>query len=154
MLFLFNLVYASTWGTVAFLIPTEIFPSRMRAQGNGFGITGWAIGVGWTVLVNPIMFEHLEVCIQQDLITPFPHQLMHPQSRTYFLFAALNFIWIGIVYLVFPETAGRSLESTKTCLPSPTSKRWKVSTWLRRSRSIVRMKSCHMFDEATTGEAV
>lgn len=61
MLFLFNLVYAATWGTVAFLIPTEIFPSEMRAQGNGFGITGWAIGVGWTVLVNPIMFAHLEV---------------------------------------------------------------------------------------------
>jgi hypothetical protein len=28
----------------------------MRAQGNRFGITGWAIGVGWTVLVNPVMF--------------------------------------------------------------------------------------------------
>ncbi|THZ38375.1 general substrate transporter [Aureobasidium pullulans] len=92
MLFLFNLIYASTWGTVAFLIPTEIFPSRMRAQGNGFGITGWAIGVGWTVLVNPIMFENI-------------------QSRTYFLFAGLNFIWIGIVYLIYPETANRSLES-------------------------------------------
>lgn len=48
-------------GTVAFLIPTEIFPSDLRAQGNGFGITGWAIGVGWTVLVNPIMFGHLKV---------------------------------------------------------------------------------------------
>ncbi|KAH0006774.1 major facilitator superfamily transporter sugar, partial [Aureobasidium melanogenum] len=92
MLFLFNLVYASTWGTVAFLIPTEIFPSRMRAQGNGFGITGWAIGVGWTVLVNPIMFENI-------------------QSRTYFLFAGLNFIWIGIVYLIYSETSNRSLES-------------------------------------------
>jgi hypothetical protein len=57
-------------GTVAFLIPTEIFPSEIRAQSNGFGITGWAIGV---VLVNPIMFAHLG-------------------SRTYFLFAALNLI--------------------------------------------------------------
>ncbi|KAI5204990.1 hypothetical protein AUEXF2481DRAFT_215712 [Aureobasidium subglaciale EXF-2481] len=92
MLFLFNLVYASTWGTVAFLIPTEIFPSRMRAQGNGFGITGWAIGVGMTVLVNPIMFGNI-------------------QSRTYFLFAGLNFIWIFIVYLIYPETSNRSLES-------------------------------------------
>lgn len=61
MLFLFNLVYASTWGTVAFLIPTEIFPSDLRAQGNGFGITGWAIGVGMTVLVNPIMFGSIKV---------------------------------------------------------------------------------------------
>lgn len=31
MLILFNLFYPATWGTVAFLIPTEIFPSEMRA---------------------------------------------------------------------------------------------------------------------------
>ncbi|KAF9062204.1 major facilitator superfamily transporter sugar [Rhodocollybia butyracea] len=92
MLFLFNLTYAATWGTVAFLIPTEIFPSEMRAQGNSFGIMGWAIGVGWTVLVNPIMFQHL-------------------QSRTYFLFAGLNLTWMPIVYLFYPETSDRSLES-------------------------------------------
>lgn len=46
---------------MAFLIPTEIFPSELRAQGNGFGITGWAIGVGMTTLVNPIMFGTLTV---------------------------------------------------------------------------------------------
>lgn len=69
MLFLFNLVYAATWGTVAFLVPTEIFPSDLRAQGNGFGITGWAIGVGMTVLVNPIMFGDIKV-------RPFPNCLV------------------------------------------------------------------------------
>ncbi|KAL3478477.1 general substrate transporter [Aspergillus californicus] len=92
MLFLFNLGYAATWGTVAFLIPTEIFPSDLRAQGNGFGITGWAIGVGMTTLVNPIMFDTLT-------------------SRSYFLLAGLNLIWIPIVYLFYPETRNRSLES-------------------------------------------
>lgn len=55
--------YAATWGTVAFLIPAEIFLSEMHAQGNGFGITGRAIGVGWTVLVNPIMLAHLKVVL-------------------------------------------------------------------------------------------
>ena len=105
MLFLFNLCYAATWGTVAFLIPTEIFPSRMRAQGNGFGITGWAIGVGWTVLVNPIMFGTLE-------------------NRTYFLFAALNLIWIPIVYLFYPETKDRSLESIEFMFASPSPFSW------------------------------
>jgi hypothetical protein len=121
MLFLFNLVYASTWGTVAFLIPTEIFPSRMRAQGNGFGITGWAIGVGWTVLVNPIMFENIQVsfihtspkhsAICLCSFEKITNKVFPQQSRTYFLFAGLNFIWIGIVYLVYPETSNRSLES-------------------------------------------
>lgn len=53
---------------MAFLIPTEIFPSELRAQGNGFGITGWAVGVGMTTLVNPIMFGTLTV----GLLTFFP----------------------------------------------------------------------------------
>lgn len=117
MLFLFNLCYAATWGTVAFLIPTEIFPSEMRAQGNGFGITGWAIGVGWTVLVNPIMFGTLAVSILQLMritkVPPSSYQRSNfpTQNRTYFLFAGLNLLWIPIVYLIYPETAGRSLES-------------------------------------------
>ncbi|KAF7185474.1 Sugar transporter STL1 [Pseudocercospora fuligena] len=99
MLFLFNLIYASTWGTVAFLVPTEIFPSDLRAQGNGFGITGWAIGVGMTVLVNPIMFGDIK-------------------SRTYFLFAGLNLLWVPIVYFLYPETANRSLESIEAMFSS------------------------------------
>lgn len=80
MLYLFNLSYAATWGTNAFLIPTEVWSSDLRAQGNGFGITGWAIGVGMTTLVNPIMFDVLE-------------------NRTYFLFAGFNLLWVPIVYL-------------------------------------------------------
>lgn len=92
MLFLFNIIYASTWGTIAFLIPTEIFPSEMRAQGNGFGVTGWAIGVGTTVLANPSIFSNL-------------------QNRAYFLFAGLNLIWVVVVFLFYPETKDRSLES-------------------------------------------
>lgn len=92
MLFLFNLGYAATWGTVAFLIPTEIFPSDLRAQGNGFGITGWAIGVGMTTLVNPIMFASIG-------------------SRSYFLLAGLNLLWVPTIFLFYPETRNRSLES-------------------------------------------
>jgi hypothetical protein len=95
MLFMFNLIYASTWGTVAFLLPTEIFPSEMRAQGNGFGITGWALGVGMTVLINPILFASIE-------------------NRAYFFFAALNLIWIPIIYVFYPETKDRSLESIES----------------------------------------
>ncbi|KAL4965738.1 putative MFS sugar transporter [Aspergillus stella-maris] len=100
MLFLFNLAYAATWGTVAFLVPTEIFPSDLRAQGNGFGITGWSIGVGMTTLVNPIMFDSLK-------------------SRSYFLLAGLNLLWIPIVYLFYPETRNRSLESINALFSTP-----------------------------------
>ncbi|CAL5868796.1 uncharacterized protein PFLUO_LOCUS3023 [Penicillium psychrofluorescens] len=107
MLFLFNIGYAATWGTVAFLVPTEIFPSELRAQGNGFGITGWAFGVGMTTLVNPIMFGSLK-------------------SRTYFLFAGLNLIWIPIVYLFYPETRNRSLESIEALFSTSSPFHWKM----------------------------
>ncbi|KAI9933685.1 hypothetical protein ASPWEDRAFT_167956 [Aspergillus wentii DTO 134E9] len=107
MLFLFNIGYAATWGTVAFLVPTEIFPSDLRAQGNGFGITGWAIGVGMTTLVNPIMFATMK-------------------SRTYFLFAVLNLIWIPIIYLFYPETCNRSLESIEALFSTPSPFHWKM----------------------------
>lgn len=76
----------------AFLIPTEIFPSEMRAQGNGFGVTGWALGVGTTTLANPSIFGNLE-------------------NRAYFLFAGFNLVWVVIVYLFYPETKDRSLEA-------------------------------------------
>ena len=64
----------------------------MRAQGNGFGVTGWAIGVGTTTLANPSLFGKLA-------------------NRAYFLFAGFNLIWILIVFLFYPETKDRSLES-------------------------------------------
>ncbi|OGM45198.1 hexose carrier protein [Aspergillus bombycis] len=107
MLFLFNLGYAATWGTVAFLIPTEIFPSDLRAQGNGFGITGWAIGVGMTTLVNPIMFDSIK-------------------SRCYFLLAGLNLLWIPVVYLFYPETCNRSLESIEALFSAPSPFSWEM----------------------------
>lgn len=73
-------------------MPTEIFPSDLRAQDSGFGITGWAIGVGMTTLVNPIMFDSIK-------------------SRSYFLLAGLNLLWIPIILAFYPETGNRSLES-------------------------------------------
>lgn len=45
-----------------------------------------------TVLINPIMFGSI-------------------MSRAYFLYAGLNLLWIPVVYFLYPETAGRSLES-------------------------------------------
>ncbi|KAJ5933482.1 hypothetical protein N7454_005811 [Penicillium verhagenii] len=118
MLFLFNLSYAATWGTVAFLVPTEIFPSDLRAQGNGFGITGWAIGVGMTTLVNPIMFQAMA-------------------SRTYFLFAGLNMIWIPIIYLFYPETRNRSLESIGALFSTPSPFYWNMERAFKQHGDIL-----------------
>jgi MFS family permease len=129
MLFLFNLIYASTWGTVAFLIPTEIWSSNMRAQGNGFGITGWAIGVGMTVLVNPVMFGQLE-------------------NRTYFLFAGLNLLWIPVVYLFYPETAGRSLESIEALFSTGSLFNWSMEQAYREQGEMISGKEELVIDHS------
>lgn len=115
MLFLFNIIYAATWGTVAFLIPTEIFPSEMRAQGNGFGVTGWAIGVGTTVLANPSIFANL-------------------QNRAYFMFAGFNLLWIVVVFLFYPETKDRSLEAINVLFYPSSPFNWAAeSSWKEHS---------------------
>ncbi|PLB55348.1 putative MFS sugar transporter [Aspergillus steynii IBT 23096] len=118
MLFLFNLGYAATWGTVAFLLPTEIFPSEMRAQGNGFGITGWALGVGMTTLINPVMLESL-------------------QSRSYFLLAGLNLLWIPTVYLFYPETRNRSLESIEALFSTSSPFSWNMERAYQQYGSVL-----------------
>lgn len=66
----------------AFLIPTEIFPTEMRAMGNGYGITGWSLGCGSAALANPRIFSSLG-------------------NRAYFLFTALDLLWIPFVYCEF-----------------------------------------------------
>jgi hypothetical protein len=83
----------------------------LRAQGNGFGITGWAIGVGMTTLVNPIMFEALKVRTD-PLVVDEAKLTTVSQSRTYFLFAGLNLIWIPIIYLC---TFGLRHETPNDC---------------------------------------
>lgn len=103
---------------MAFLIPTEIFPSEMSAQENGFGITGWAVGVGWTVLVNPIMFGIIK-------------------SRTYFLFAAFNLMWIPIVYFFYPESKDRSLEGIEALFSAKSPFYWAMEKSHRENGDIL-----------------
>jgi hypothetical protein len=135
--------YAATWGTVAFLLPTEIFPSDLRAQGNGFGITGWAIGVGMTTLVNPIMFETMTVsCIsdpvidEADLYRTEPHLLplrcsqldLDPHHLPLYVDATTKDIDGPelIMVIVYPETRNRSLESIEALFSTPSPFYWKM----------------------------
>lgn len=135
--------YAATWGTVAFLVPTEIFPSDLRAQGNGFGITGWAIGVGMTTLVNPIMFEAWAVSLmsntivdQADQYLTEPHLLplrrpefdLDPHRLPLYVLTTSCNIQIPelITVAVYPETRNRSLESIEALFSTPSPFYWKM----------------------------
>lgn len=60
-----------------------------------------------TTLVNPIMFDNIK-------------------SRSYFLLAGLNLIWIPTVYLFYPETRNRSLESIEALFSTSSPFYWKM----------------------------
>lgn len=46
MVFIYTFVFGATWLTVPWLYPAEIFPLKVRAKGNAWGVVGWSIGNG------------------------------------------------------------------------------------------------------------
>lgn len=71
-----------------------------------------------TTLVNPIMFDSL-------------------QSRSYFLLAGLNLLWIPVVYLFYPETGDRSLESINALFSTSSPLSWKMEEAYRHHGGVL-----------------
>lgn len=90
-IFLFHFSYVIGYGGVPFVYATEIAPLKMRGTINGISMgTYWVFCILITE-ITPVAFEALE-------------------WRFFIIFAGLNVVMMGVVYLLFPETAGRSLE--------------------------------------------
>lgn len=92
MVFVYVLIFSSSWLMIPFIYPTEIFPTWLRAKGNAFGVAGWAVGFGGGSLLVPIMFAGIG-------------------EKTFYVFGAAMFAYIPVIYCFFPETAGRTLEA-------------------------------------------
>ncbi|KAH0434453.1 general substrate transporter, partial [Aureobasidium melanogenum] len=90
--FIYVLIFSSSWLLIPFIYPTEIFPTWVRAKGNAFGVAGWAVGYGGGSLLVPIMFAGI-------------------QEKTYYVFGAAMLCYIPLVYCFLPETCGRTLEA-------------------------------------------
>ncbi|KAN0116906.1 general substrate transporter [Hyaloscypha variabilis] len=99
--FVYNFVFASTWLSVPWVYPTEIFPLAIRAKGNAFGIVGWSIGCGSVSLAAPNMFQGLG-------------------PSTFYIHAVFNLFAILIVYCFYPETSCRTLEEIDLLFASNT----------------------------------
>lgn len=92
MVFVYILIFSSSWLMIPFIYPTEIFPTWLRAKGNAFGVAGWAVGFGGGSLLVPIMFDGIG-------------------EKTFYVFGAAMFFYIPTVYCFLPETSGRTLEA-------------------------------------------
>ncbi|KAJ2781486.1 hypothetical protein GGI15_003202 [Coemansia interrupta] len=91
MMYLFVISFAMSWGPVAWLYPSEIFPMHVRSKANSITTaSNWLFNfvIG---LVSPILIKKITWGL--DLI-----------------FAVIMFVTILIIYVFFPETKNRNLE--------------------------------------------
>ncbi|KAJ3963072.1 hypothetical protein N0V92_000213 [Colletotrichum tropicale] len=79
------------FGPTVWVYNTEIFPTAVRARGLNFASVGSAVA---SMIVNEI----------------WPIGLAKLHSKVYFIFMAVNIIWIPVLFAFFPETKGRELE--------------------------------------------
>lgn len=95
LVFLYTATFGATWLTTPWLYPTEIFPLNVRAKGGAWSVVGWSIGNGVVTMITPFLFQSISY-------------------GTLLLFFGLNIFCIPFVILLYPETAGRSLEQMDT----------------------------------------
>lgn len=88
MVFLYVVVFSSSWLMIPFIYPTEIFPTWLRAKGNAFGVAGWAVGYGAGSLLVPVMFAGIQEKVISMLpfwyisfLTAFPSDLLRLRHR-------------------------------------------------------------------------
>ncbi|KAG4300658.1 hypothetical protein PCANB_003113 [Pneumocystis canis] len=89
--YLFVCVFACTWGPCAWIYVSEIFPHNQRTKANGLcTFANWTFNFVLAIFV-PTAFKNI-------------------QWKTFIIFAVFSTIMAIHVYLMFPETCGRSLE--------------------------------------------
>ncbi|KAI5867211.1 general substrate transporter [Durotheca rogersii] len=90
-LFVFNSFFAVGWLGMTWLYPAEITSLRIRAPANALSTSSNWIFNFLVVMITPVAFANI-------------------RYQTYIIFAAINAFMVPAVYLLFPETAYRSLE--------------------------------------------
>ncbi|KAL3458345.1 general substrate transporter [Aspergillus heterothallicus] len=89
--FAFYTVFGLTWIAVPWMYPAEVNTQQWRNRGAGIATaTNWICNYA-VVLATPVGIESIA-------------------WRYYLVYAALNFVFVGVVWVFYVETAGLSLE--------------------------------------------
>jgi MFS family permease len=91
MVFIFLFLFTLFNIIPCWLYGSEIQPQEVRARGYSFTILGWAVGCGMNTFVIPIMLNRLG-------------------WKTFIIFGVFNILALPVIYFLYPEVAGRSLE--------------------------------------------
>ncbi|KAJ5748412.1 uncharacterized protein N7511_010108 [Penicillium nucicola] len=91
LLFIFFAFYDMAYAPLFISYPAEILPFRLRAKGLAVTLSVDAAACFFNQYVNPVAFTAL-------------------QWKYYSVYIGCLVVFLGLVYLLFPETKGRSLE--------------------------------------------
>ncbi|KAI7875883.1 general substrate transporter [Lichtheimia hyalospora FSU 10163] len=104
--------FGMTWLTVPWLYPVEIYPLRVRARGGAWSVVGWSIGNALVMEITPPLLASIK-------------------WATFFLFGALNFAAIPIVWALYPETSNFTLEELDVIFSTKSLFVWSAEKELR-----------------------
>jgi hypothetical protein len=90
-IFFFSFGYSVGFGPNAWVYGTEIFPTHVRAKGLNIAASAGAIGSIVVAQIWPVAIQNIG-------------------AQTYFIFFAINAVSVGVLWVWYPETKGRSLE--------------------------------------------
>ncbi|KAK5134118.1 hypothetical protein LTR08_006893 [Meristemomyces frigidus] len=107
VLYLYTMLYGSTWLTTCWVYPTEVFPLATRAKGTALATVAFALAGG---LINEIV----------------PYLIKAIDFYVFVLFAMLNFAILVPVYLFYIETANRDLEDMDLLFSSESPFAWRA----------------------------
>jgi len=101
--YIFLFAFGSSWGPIAWVYQSEIFPLRVRGKG-----TGLATLSNWTN--NAVI----------ALIVPMIQKALAPnEQQMYLIFGTMGLVMASFVYFFVPETMGRSLEDMDDIFGAP-----------------------------------
>lgn len=96
----YNFVFGAAWLGLAWLYPSEIFPTALRAKGNSMSTGANWLGNFVVAMIAPVLFEYAKYW-------------------TFLMFGILNVIFLIPIYLWYPETNGKSLEEIEVLFATP-----------------------------------
>lgn len=106
LLFVFNTFFGITYLSLTWLYPPEISSLEVRAPTTAVSTAcNWSFNF-MVVMITPVSFNNIA-------------------HHTYLIFAGINFLMIPVVYFLYPETKGRTLEEMDLIFANtPVTKPW------------------------------
>lgn len=105
--YMFTVVYALTWAPVAWVYAPEVFPLHLRSKGMALASAGnWSMNFALAYYVPPAM--------------------NNIGYKTFIIFGVLCFVMAVHIYLMWPETAGKTLEEIEKLFEPGAPVAWKT----------------------------